>query len=343
MSKPEEIRFAILGAGVAAEYHQQAIAANENLEARLIAVGHYDPARFDEISGQFDVPCMTYEEILSDARVDSICICTPSGQHADQAVAAAHAGKHVLVEKPIALTVADADRMIAACEQANVKLGVALQRRAMPLFRRIRDAIVHGDLGPLTLGQITIPYHRPQTYFDQAAWRGTWAQDGGGVIMNQGIHLVDLLVWYMGDPVAIDTYAATLHRDVEVEDTLVALLRFADGAMATITATTTASPGFPHRLEIYGTDGGIQIEGETIRQWKLSEISKAAVTPLPPGPTAGPGAASHPRGIAPTGHIGILRDFIEAIRSDQTPMVDGAEGKRSVKTVLAIYDAADLR
>ena len=342
MSKSESIGFGILGAGMVADYHRQAIAANADLGAQLLAIGHYNPDRFDEISARFRVPCLNPEDLLTHAGVDVVCICTPSGEHAGQAIAAARAGKHVLVEKPMALSLADADAMIAACEQADVTLGVVLQRRAEPLFRRIYDAIRAKDLGELTLGVVTIPYHRPQTYYDQAAWRGTWSLDGGGVLMNQGIHLVDLLIWYMDDPVQVLAYAGTLQRSIEVEDTLAAILHFADGAVATITATTTVAPGFPHRLEVYGTNGGIQVEGESAARWELVESVQATVEPLETGASTAPGAGGDPKGIAPTGHIAILRDFVCALRENRAPLVDGTEGRRSLATVLAIYQAAGL-
>ncbi len=333
-----------------ADYHRQAIAANAPLGARLVAVGHHAPAQFAAISQRFGVPCRTYEDLLADTAVHVICLCTPSGQHAAQAIAAAQAGKHVLVEKPMALTMADAQAMITHCEQASVKLGIVLQRRAESLFQQISQAIQAGDLGELNLGALTIPYHRPQAYYEQAAWRGTWSLDGGGVLMNQGIHLVDLLVWFMGDPLQVQAEAATLQRDIEVEDTLVALLHFANGAKATITATTTAAPGFPHRLEIYGTKGGIQIEGETVMRWSLAPPSvppiggdeRGGVTPQVSRKTADPGAGGDPRGIAASGHIALVRDFIAALRDNRPPLVDGREGMRSLAAVLQIYQAANL-
>jgi predicted dehydrogenase len=195
---------------------------------------------------------------------------------------------------------------------------------------------------------VTVPYHRPQAYYDQADWRGTWALDGGGVLMNQGIHLVDLLIWYMGDPVQVQAHADTLHRAIEVEDTLAATLHFANGALGTITATTTAAPGFPHRIEIYGTGGGIQVEGESVRRWGLADPAKATAdcgqsAERPEIETAiSAGAGGDPRGIAPTGHIAIVRDFIQALRTDRAPQIDGIEGRRSLATVLAIYESAAL-
>ena len=337
----QEVGFGILGTGMVADYHRQAIAANAGLGARLVAVGHYRRDCFAEIGDRFGVPCLNEADLLAHPGVDVVCICTPSGQHAEQAIAAATAGKHLLVEKPLAIDLGDADAMIAACEEARVRLGVTLQRRALPLFQKIRQAIEAGDLGELILGTITMPYYRPQEYYDQAAWRGTWALDGGGVLMNQGIHLVDLLVWYMGDPVQVHARAETLYHDIEVEDVLAAILGFASGARASITATTNADPGAPHRLELYGTRGYIQIEGEVAVRWELSDPAGAAVTPIV-GAGGEAGASADPRGIQPTGHIGIFRDFILALREDRPFYLDGVEGRRSLAAVLAIYKAAGI-
>lgn len=332
----DAVGIGILGAGMVARYHQQAAAACADLGARLVAVGHPDRARSDAILAAFGAPRLDPAELLAHPDVDIVCICTPSGNHAAEAIAAARAGKHVLVEKPMALTLADADAMIAAANQAGVRLGVVLQRRTEPVFQRLRAAITAGELGRLTLGVVTMPYYRPQSYYDQAGWRGTWAADGGGVLMNQGIHLIDLLVWLMGDPVAVQAEAATLRRSIEVEDTLTATLRFASGAMAVVAATTTAEPGFPHRIELYGDGGGVQIEGEQITRWH----SRQQQIDMSGGAPAAAGAGGDPRGIGPAGHISIMRDFIGAVREGRAPTVDGAEGRRSLAAVLAIYEAA---
>ncbi|MDE0070917.1 MAG: Gfo/Idh/MocA family oxidoreductase [Caldilineaceae bacterium] len=338
-----ELGFAILGAGMVAEYHLQAIEACAANGARLVGVGHYNAARFGEITERFGVEARPYDEILADPAVDAVCICTPSGQHAQQAIAAAENGKHVLVEKPMALSLADADAMIAACRQNGVQLGVCLQRRAEPLFRRVHDAIHGGDLGEITLGVVTMPYFRDEPYYAQAEWRGTWALDGGGVLMNQGIHIVDLLLWFLGDPVEVHAFADTRHRSVEIEDTAGAVLRFENGALATITATVAAEPGFPHRLEVYGTNGGIQIEGEEVLRWELADASTGTVEPWAVATEqVDPGMAGDPRGISTSGHIAILKDFIDGIRRGEDPVIDGAEGKRSLGTILAVYGESGL-
>ncbi|MGH2616801.1 MAG: Gfo/Idh/MocA family protein, partial [Thermomicrobiales bacterium] len=319
VTKP--VRFAILGAGMIADYHRAAIFEHAAAGAELVAIGHHDPARFEELRVRFGVPCCTVADVLADDSIDAVCICTPSGDHAAQAIAAARAGKHVLVEKPIALRLAEADAMIAACDRAGVHLGVVLQRRFDPIYRSVHAAITAGDLGDLSLGVVVIPYHRPQSYYETAEWRGTWALDGGGVLMNQGIHLVDLLVWFMGDPTAIQARAATLHREIEVEDTVSATLQFGNGALATITATTTAWPGFPHRVEIYGSAGGIQIEGESVRQWQSSVPGRWRPQPLVQHALPAAGAASDPRGISLDGHIAVVGDFLRALHNGRPPQI----------------------
>ncbi len=336
-----EVRFGIIGAGVAGRYHAQAIAQTPG--ARLVAVCASRTERAIPLAEAFGAGVEPdVDALLARNDIDAVCICTPSGQHAAQGIAAAQAGKHVLVEKPIATTLADADALINACRAAGVHLGVALQRRTDPDFCAVRDAIAAGALGRLALGIITVPYLRTQEYYDSADWRGTWALDGGGVLMNQGIHLVDLLLWLMGnDVVEAQAYTTTLARAIEVEDCVSAALRFADGAMGTIAATTVVAPGFPHRVEVYGTHGGVQIEGEAIVRWDTT-IETTAAAPRA-GSGAGrqaAGAGAHPTGISAIGHTRIMHDFAAAIRNQRAPLVAGEEARRALAVVLAIYESA---
>ena len=332
----QELGFAILGAGMVARYHATAI--ERMPDARLVAVCRSDSARAEETATQFGVPCLTdYTMLLARDDVDAVCICTPSGLHAEQTIAAARAGKHVLVEKPIALTLADADAMIAACEQAGVRLGVALQRRTEPEFQRVQAAIAAGELGRIVLGNISMPYLRLQSYYDSADWRGTWALDGGGALMNQGIHLVDLLLWLIGDATEVRATAATLTHAIEVEDCVTATLRFANGALGGITATTAAAPGFPHRVEIYGDRGGVQIEGEQVVRWDGGGAHAAIIQNQAP---IAAGAGSSPTGIGAVGHTRLIGDFVAAIRAGRDPLAPGREGRRSLALVLAVYEAA---
>jgi UDP-N-acetyl-2-amino-2-deoxyglucuronate dehydrogenase len=329
---------AVAGAGVAARYHAQAIARAPG--ARLAAVCRADPARAGEAEAEFGVPCETrYEALLARADVDAVCLCTPSGAHAAQAVAAARAGKHVLVEKPMALSVADADRMIDAARQVGTRLGVTFQRRTEPAYVDLRRALREGELGKPVLGAVTIPYLRTQEYYESAEWRGTWAHDGGGALMNQGIHLVDLLLWLMGDVEEVEARMTTASHGIEVEDTLVATVRFTGGALGSIGATTCAAPGFPHRLEVYGTRGGVQIEGDAITRWETAGRPGGPRATIAPGSAAAGAGASATR-ISGTAHERLIADFVAAIRDGRPPLVPGEEGRRSLALVLAIYEAA---
>jgi predicted dehydrogenase len=337
-----EIGFGIVGTGMVARYHARAIA--ETPGARLVATCRADASRAAEASAELAVPCEpSFEALLDRSDVDAVCLCTPSGLHAEQTLLAARAGKHVLVEKPMALTLPDADAMIAACHEAGVHLGVAFQRRTDPACRELYEAIQAGELGQLVLGTASVPYFRPKSYYESAPWRGTWLLDGGGALMNQGIHLVDLLVWLMGGEAEVaGASGGTATHSIEVEDCVVAALRFrgglSDGARGTLSATTAAAPGFPHRVEIYGTRGGAQIEGDGLVRWEGGEprIRPGALDPA----SAGSGAS--PTGLSNVGHTLLLQDFVAAVHEGREPLISGAEGRRSLALVLAVYEAAGL-
>ena len=336
-----DIGFGIVGAGMVARYHARAISATAG--ARLAAVCRADAARADEAAAELGVPCeASLEALLERSDVDAVCLCTPSGLHAEQAVAAARAGKHVLVEKPMALRLADADAMVAACRDAGVRLGVALQRRTDPDIRALHDAIRAGELGRMVLGTATVPYFRPQSYYESAPWRGTWALDGGGALMNQGIHLVDLLLWLIGgEAEVVGASGGAAHHAIEVEDCVVATLRFACGARGTIVATTAAAPGFPHRVEVYGSQGGAQIEGDALIRWEGAPETAPRLRPRAPS-TAAAGSGAGPTGLGILGHALLVQDFVAAIREGRDPLVDGVEGRRSLSLVLDVYQAAGL-
>jgi predicted dehydrogenase len=322
-----------------ARYHADAIARTDG--ARLVAVCRSDAARADETEAHFGVPCETsYNALLARPDVEAVCICTPSGLHAGQVVAAAQAGKHILVEKPMALTLAEADAMIRACHQSGVLLGVALQRRTDPAFAAAQAAIAAGALGRLVLGCVTVPYVRTQSYYESAAWRGTWELDGGGALMNQGIHLLDLLLWYQGDVAEVQAQMTTLAHAIEVEDCLSATVRFRNGALGSVVATTAAAPGYPHRVEVYGERGGMQLEGEQIVRWESESMPRVSGIAVSAPRTVASGAGSSPGGIGQEGHRRLIADFVAALRDQRQPLVPGEEGRRSLSLALAIYEAA---
>jgi UDP-N-acetyl-2-amino-2-deoxyglucuronate dehydrogenase len=328
-----EIGFAIAGAGTVGRFHADAIAQTPG--ARLVAVCRSSPAAAVATAAAFGVPCESdIGALLKRPDVDVVCLCTPNAFHAQQTIAAARAGKHVLVEKPMALTLADADAAIAACREAGVHLGVVFQRRTEPVYQALHAAVSAGELGRLVMGSVSVPYFRSASYYKSADWRGTWAVDGGGALMNQGIHLVDLLLWLMGDVEEVHAQAKTLTHAIEVEDSLVSSLRFASGALGTMVATTAAAPGFPHRIEVYGSQGGVQLEGEAVVRWEGKAASVPETAP------AAAGAGGSPTAIGVAGHARIVADMVDAIRTKRTPLVSGEQGRRSLALVLAVYESA---
>jgi predicted dehydrogenase len=334
----DDIRFGIAGAGLAASFLAGAIARVPG--ARLTAVCRTDATRAAETAARFGVPCETsLESLLARDDVDAVGICTPSGLHAPQAIAAARAGKHVLVDKPMALSLAGADETIATCRQAGVLLSVMFQRRANPALAHLHAAIAQGALGRLVLGSVSVPYLRTQAYYASAPWRTTRELDGGGALINQGIHLVDLLLWLMGDVARVRAEAATLVRAIPVEDCLAATLVFRNGALGAITATTATSPGFPHRVEVYGAEGGVQIEGEDIVRWETRAGPQPGTRPESSGPSAA-GAGASAAGISLDNHTGLVADLVDAIRGQRAPLVPGEEGRRALALVLAAYESA---
>jgi len=333
------VGFGLVGCGTVARDHARAVEAVE--DARLVAAADVDADRARAFCNEEGaVFCATYEELLRRDDVAAVLIATPSRLHHEQTLQAAEAGKHVLTEKPIAVTLDHADEMIRACREKGVKLGVLFQRRAMLFYPAVRRAIERGDLGRLVMGSVYFKYHRSSDYWNSAAWRGTRRDDGGGPLMNCGIHLVDLLVWYMGDPVSVFGHAETLVSDIEVEDTAVASLKFPGGAVGTIEgATSVFPPTVGHRVEIHGDRGSIMTEGESVRMWSVmgpdgEERDLIETDEMIARHTA---PFTDPFWI---GHRELVRDMAAAIRENRDPLVPGEEARRSLAVTLAVYESS---
>jgi predicted dehydrogenase len=334
----EKVGFGIIGCGIIAPYHIRGI--KEVPQAELVAVCDEKKEKAQKLGKENNAAYFTdYQEMLKRSDINVVCICTPSSLHPLQAIAAAEAGKHIITEKPMAITLKGADKMIAACRKNNVKLGVIFQRRVSDVFRKAKEGVDKGEIGKLILGDAYIKYYRSQEYYDSAGWRGTWKFDGGGALMNQCIHLIDLLSWFMGPVDTIYGYAATLARKIEVEDTSVAVLKFKNGALGVIEGTTSIFPStIPHRIELHGHKGSILIEGEDIRMWvvednegkdrdRLAELKKSGKTSLKPFDFN-------------KGHFEQIKDMVDAIKEDREPIVNGEEGRKSIEIILAIYKSS---
>lgn len=335
--------FGIIGCGMIARFHALAIA--DIRGAKL--VGCYDqfPKSAHALAETF--ACQAYEDLetmLANPEIDVVTICTPSGAHMEPGVAAARAGKHVIVEKPLEITLKRCDRIIDECEKAGVVLSTIFPSRFHESSRLMKSAVEKKKFGNLTMGDAYVKWYRDQKYYDSGAWRGTWALDGGGALMNQAIHSVDLLAWLMGDVQEITAHTATLaHERIEVEDVAVATLRFANGALGVIEATTAAYPGALKRIELHGSAGSAVLKEEEIVEWdfaKMTSKDRNLVESMK-GRTGSGGGAADPSAISHHAHTALFKDVLNAIKKGTVPAVDGHEGRRSVEIILAIYKAAE--
>ncbi len=327
------IGFGIVGTGVIATTHADAI--GQVPGARLAAVTDASPPAAQALATAYGcVAEPNLDAVLAREDVNVVTVCVPSGLHAEVGVQAANAGKHLIVEKPIDVTLAAADRLIGAARAAGVKLTVISQHRFDPGVVELQRLIEVGALGQLLLGEASTKWYRSQAYYDSGGWRGTWALDGGS-LMNQGIHYVDLLLACMGPVAEVTAISATQTHQIEVEDTALALLRFRSGAVGTIVSSTSVFPGFAQRLEVSGTGGTVVIEDGAI-------ISHGLATEPQPAAHTQPASASSPAiGIA--SHVAQVADFAEAIEQDREPTATAEHGRAALEVVLAVYESARAR
>jgi UDP-N-acetyl-2-amino-2-deoxyglucuronate dehydrogenase len=337
---PDTIRFAIVGAGSIARHHAESIRRHPDAQLVAIADNSLDRAQaLAEEAGSTPQLFTDYEELLKLADIDVVCVCTPSGAHSEVTIAAAQAGKHVLCEKPLDIHADGMTAMINACREHDVKLGCVFQRRLMPAMLHAHKAIREGKIGRPVLGNAYLKYYRSPEYYKSGGWRGTWKLDGGGALMNQGVHGVDLIQYLMGDVESVFAYSAALSREIEVEDTAVVALKYKSGAFGIIQGTTSVYPGQETRFELHGDQGTIEFGDEGIKQW----IFKGTVEPAPQyEDTLGLSSSSNPSQISTAGHYFYVDDMIQAIRDNREPHVNGEEARKPVDLILAIYESARL-
>ncbi len=334
--------FGIIGCGMIAKFHARAIADIKG--AKLVGCFNRTIDKAKALADEFGgTPTDNLDEMLARPDIDIVTICTPSGAHMEPAIAAAKAGKHVIVEKPLDVTLKRCDAMIDACEKAGVKLGTIFPSRFHKSSQLLKKAVDDGRFGQLTLGDAYVKWYRTQAYYDSGAWRGTWKLDGGGALMNQAIHSVDLLLWLMGPVVEVSAHTATLaHERIEVEDVATATLRFASGALGVIEATTAAFPGSLKKIELSGSQGMAVLEEESIIKWQFAKMNKRDQQLLDEmqNRTKTGGGAADPAAIGHQAHAELFREFIKALKDGKNPNLDGREGRRSVELILAIYKSA---
>ncbi|MFF0269772.1 Gfo/Idh/MocA family protein [Kribbella sp. NPDC004536] len=324
------MRFALIGAGAIGTVHARLIDA---LEATLVAVVDQDLERGAQLAEHYGAkPYATAAEAYAAEEIDAVGVCVPSALHADAAIEALQAGKHVIVEKPVDITLEAADRLIVAERKTGLTVSVISQRRFQPPVAQIRAAIDGGSLGRVTSGIAESAFFRPQSYYDGDDWRGTLAVDGGGALMNQGIHALDLLVWMLGKPVRVSAETGRLaHKGIEVEDLAGATIVFESGAIGLMLASTAAYPGRPVRLTIHGDQGTAVLDDDV-----LAYFASANGQPPEAATLEGPEDWSE----VELAHLAQYRDFIAAVREDRPPAITLEAGRRSLATVLAVYESA---
>ena len=336
------VGFGIIGTGMISKFHARAI--GDVRGAKLVACFNRTPDKADKFAEEFG--CQAYhslEAMLADDKVDAVAITTASGAHMEPAIAAAKAGKHVIIEKPLEVTLKRCDQIINACEKHGVKLSTVFQSRFHDSSLKLKQAVDTGRFGTLTLGDAYVKWWRSQEYYDSGAWRGTWKLDGGGALMNQAIHTVDLLMWLMGPVAKVQAFTATLaHKRIEVEDVATATLTFANGALGVIEASTGVYPGYLKRIELHGTRGSAVLEEEDIKSWEFADKARGddAILDAMKNKKSSGGGAADPAAIGHHGHAKQFQDFVKGIKNDTTPAIDGAEARKSVEIILAIYKSA---
>jgi len=342
---PERVRFGIVGCGVIAATHAEAIASLPN--AQLVAVADIVLECAQKLADTYGATAYaSLPEMLENETLDVVNVCTPSGLHREHACQVMRSGRHVIIEKPMEITLPTIDEMLQVQKEMGVKLAVISQHRFDPATQHVYQLVQEAAFGRLVLGNVLVPWWRSQTYYDSGAWRGTWSLDGGGVLMNQAIHCIDLLQWLMGPVKSLYAYTDRLAHRMETEDVAVAVLRFINGALGTIVATTGAYPGSATRIELCGDKGSAVIENDNLAYLHLAQNDTEAVGAYGVNASSNTpeqqetNAASNPAALSGISHRLQIADMLRAIRENSIPLVDGYAARLPVAIILGIYESA---
>ena len=325
--------FAIWGCGAVSSIHADAITKIDG--AILTGATDTNKTALDTFSKKYNVEAFAEaEQLLMSEKTDAVCICLPSGLHYTAALKCIEYKKHIVIEKPISLTSRQAGEIIEAAERNGVFVTVISQLRYSNSAKKIKELVDSGKLGRITLGNAIMKYWRSPEYYRNSPWRGTWEMDGGGALMNQGIHGIDLLQYFMGRVVSVFAYSKTLVHDIQTEDTLTAVLEYENGAIGTVQATTSVSPGYGRRIEICGSEGSVVLCEDHIEALDVKGEEKPSCESLVYS------TADNPTNMDSTLHRMQLEDFMSCVRQEKKPFIDAVEGKKSVDIICAIYRSA---
>lgn len=336
--KTAKLRFGLVGCGRIAKRHSELLGFNQINGAELAAVCDIKKERAGEIGKKFDVPAYAdMHKMMKNEKLDVVSVLTPSGYHAEHVINLAPYGKHIVVEKPMALRLADADAMVDACDKNRIKLFVVKQNRFNMPVVKLREALKQGRFGKLVMGTVRVRWCRTQEYYNHDKWRGTWALDGG-VIANQASHHVDLLRWMMGEPVSVFAKSSTALAKIETEDTAVVILRFQNGALGIIEATTATRPkDIEGSISVLGEKGIVEIGGFAVNKMKIWEFDKKESADK----EVLEKYSVNPPNVYGFGHQAYYQNVVDCILNDSQQLVDGLEGRRTLELILAIYESIE--
>lgn len=335
------MNFGIIGCGVIAFTHANALKQLEGEGCKLYACCDIIPEKADRYAADHGAEKVYYDhhQLLADPDVDIVCVCVPSGLHGQIVMDASNAGKAIVCEKPMEITPEKIARVTEVVRKNNTKMQCIFQRRLMPVAIALRDLVRSGALGRICMAEARLNYYRDQAYYNSAGWRGTWELDGGGALMNQGVHGIDLILWMLGGEIeTVYGKAHTIARDIPVEDTAAALIQMKSGALCVIEGATTAYPGFSSTFTIIGEKGTVSFDDQHIIAWDFIDKETA-----PARPDLGDdvvGGAKNPIDIGIYGHICLLRDIAQAVRDDRAPMLPPEEAAMAVKVICGIYESS---
>jgi predicted dehydrogenase len=335
----DKLGFGIIGAGAIAGFHARAVA--ESSGGKLIGVASRRLSSAQDFAKEHGLAFATdsVQELLNQPGLDAVCIVTPSALHLEPALAAIRAGKHLMIEKPLDATVEGTDHILREAGKAGLRVGSIFQARFGDAARRIKAAIDGGRFGRMVLASCYVKWNRTAEYY--TGWKGKLSEDGGGALINQAIHGVDLLQWFAGMPVEVFAWTTQRVHRIESEDTCVAALRFGSGAFGTLEATTATWPGWSRRIEICGENGAVLLEDDDIAKWdfRAEQPGDAEIRDPPKRAEMGSGAAA-PMNINFEGHRRQIQDFIDGIREKRPFFIEGSEARKAVALVRAVYESA---
>jgi len=342
----EKVSFGIIGCGAIANIHAKAIKAIKGAELKAVADVNIDSARNFAQRYEIESYYSDYRELLKDKSIDIVNICTPSGLREEIAIECARAGKHIIAEKPIEVTLDRIDRMIEECKKHDVALAGIFNNRYNKNYRIVYDMIQKGRFGRLILGDVYVKWYRDKEYYTRSGWRGTWKFDGGGALMNQSIHFIDMLQWYMGPVESVKAYTTqAVHKYIETEDIGVAVVKFKNGALSVIEGSTALYPGLHDRVEIHGENGSVLIENSKIVRWEFKdqEVIDEEIKKNKGIESFDLGSSRDPMEIPYELHKREIEDIISSLREGKNPPIDGYEARKAVEIIIAIYKASTTR